>query len=116
MSLLDDLEDDYTQHLLANGNLSPKKEKPPELISKYVSQGYIARVQENRCACGAAHKVFHGVFLRKESTSGAIFDEALSTKGLQVPLDQNYPLYITVFPVHVCPSCLPFKGFKEVYV
>jgi hypothetical protein len=111
-SFEDEIESEFHSHLLTSGNLN-KPKPPPQLETQWEFKTYVARVQQNNCTCGESHRVLHGIFLRQVSKAGSVLDQALSTKTLQVPLDQSYPIEVTQFPVHVCPSCLPSKGFKE---
>lgn len=110
-SFEDEIEAEFHSHLLTAGNLKPKP--VPRLETQWEFKTYVARVQQNNCSCGASHKILHGIFLRQVSKAGSSVDQALSTKTLQIPLGQNYPIEVTQFPVHVCPSCLSFRGFKE---
>lgn len=108
----DEIEAAYHSHLLTSGNLNkPKVHAPFE--TQWTFDTYVARVQENICVCGAKHRILHGIFARSISKAGSVQDIALNTRSLSIPLNQNYPIEITKFPVHVCPSCLSSKGFKE---
>jgi hypothetical protein len=111
---LEFIAEEYHQHLLEAGNLGKK----PRAISwsddnTFFSQGYHARVTITPCSCGASHKALVGIFHEEKTPSGKTRSQALTLRGLQIPLHDSYTIRTETLPlVHVCPSCLTSKGFK----
>lgn len=110
-SLLDDIEADHHADLLANGNLKPK---PRDLIPRWHSEGYIARLLTTKCRCGKTYHSLAGIFHREADDNGAIRDERLDeTKLLQF----SYESLTTIDDTHavgICIACLPLHHAKAI--
>ena len=110
-SFLDDLEEETTARLIAEGNLRREKAKPA-FVPVWLHQGYVAQLQRMYCSCGYTYDHFLGVFSRETSPTGENRDTSLG-RGFQIPLGKNYPVEIRPFKTQTCPACLTSKGFAE---
>ena len=110
-TFLEDLEEETTALLIAEGNLRREKVKPA-FIPQWTHQGYIAQLQRIYCTCGYSYDHFLGIFSRETSPTGENRDTALA-RGFQVPLGRSYPVEISHFKTHTCPACLTSKGFAD---
>lgn len=109
-SLLDDLEADYHQYLLKEGNLHPRRKTDWTGDNQWESQGYIARVNRIECKCGAHHTTLVGAFHREKTPSGKVREIALHPRS-QVPIGS--PVEVQIIQAQICPSCLSSMGFAE---
>ncbi len=107
----DDLEEETTSLLIAEGNLKREKAKPA-FVPVWQHCGYVAQLQRLYCTCGYSYDHFLGVFSREKSPTGENRDTALA-RGFQIPLGHSYPVEISHFKTHACPACLSAKGFAE---
>lgn len=110
-SFLDDLEEETTLLLIAEGNLRREKAKPA-FTPVWTHIGYVAQLQRLFCACGYSYDHFLGAFSREKSPSNETRDTALP-RGFQIPLGHAYPVEISHFKTPACPACLSAKGFAD---
>ncbi len=107
----EDLEEETTARLIAEGNLKREKAKPA-FIPQWEFLGYVAIEELHTCRCSSGWVSLRGIFSRERALSGEIRDTKLSPRG-QIPLGRGWPIETVEIPEAVCPDCLPSHGFRR---
>lgn len=108
MSLLADIQAEYHQDLLENGNLKGKLLPKSSLwtgAQQWTSDGYLARVLHQTCQCGASLKLLTGVFHVEISPSGTRKEQRLDDSRIQLPL-HGTQVQTTTQQVKLCALCI----------
>lgn len=113
-SLLDEIEADYHNDLLERGNLRKRREIRASFTPSWTSQGYVCRLLESTCRCGAKSLSLMGIFHRETTTAGGSRDQIMDLKGFALPPDSPCWTEITPVLTAACADCIHPRFLENV--